>query len=200
MLATPRLPPARSADFWRRAGGFGIDFLVIVTPLVVIGLPKRMLSESPSLWLNVATYALATLAWFLFEYGTARRFGATPGMQFVNLQLDTQEGTQGHPLVRRAAFFALLLGPSGMVPGLAGFVIIQAAAFVLLFSCLAIFWSPDGSTWHDRFSRTRVTKSLPEATLRSKRIIGSFATIGLIVYTLSLASALIPAVLSIRPS
>lgn len=168
-------------EFVPRLVGFIVDCLIIGIAAAVIGIPQRVLDADP-IWLSVCTGALVTLTWFIYQYASARRWGATPGMILVGLRLDVGEAEPKRSVGRRAGVFAILLSAPGILPGVGGEVLGFATSVVFLVSCLAVLWDGDGLAWHDRFSGTTVIRAVPEATPRVRRIIGILAVVGVGCY------------------
>ena len=182
-VATAPPPSPVHNEFGRRVLGFFVDCLIFGIASAIIGTPQRLLEDDP-IWLTVCTGALLTGTWFAYQFATARRWGATPGMQLVGLKIEVPATDMNGSFARRASVFAILLGAPGMVPGAAGEVVGFATFGVLLFSCLAVLWNRDGLAWHDRFSGTTVVRAVPEASLRVRRIVAALAAIGVVTYLL----------------
>jgi len=170
-------------EFGRRLVGFIVDFLIFGIAAAIIGTPQRLLEDDP-IWLTVLTGAILTGTWFVYQFATATRWGATPGMQLVGLHLEGASADMNSSFVRRASVFAILMTAPGMVPGTSGEVLGFATYVVFLFSCLAVLWNRDGLAWHDRFSGTTVVRAVPEASLRVRRIVAVLAAIGVATYLL----------------
>ena len=130
----------RSASLWRRIGAIVYDALLLVALLALATVPVIAFRNGEAVaasTLGFQLYLLVISYAFLMFFWT--RFGRTLGMQSWRLRL---ENMQGERITLRQASLRFTVSILSWLPLGLGY--------------WWQLWDPDGLSWHDRVSATRI--------------------------------------------